>query len=169
MFYFNELILCKVSANQTVSPNVEIVAIKFPPLKQEWLLLRVCKAPIQSDSEFTEEFTRILHHYIPSYENILLLCDLNMATENLHFNNLMQIFNVSALIKTPKCSQSHNLTCINTILTNQKALLKLSKTFETGLSDHHKLISTIMKSGSFKASPRKKVYRLHRYFDTLGK
>ena len=62
MFYFNELILCKVSANQTVSPNVEIVAIKFPQLKQEWLLLRVYKAPIESDSEFTEEFTRILHH-----------------------------------------------------------------------------------------------------------
>lgn len=62
MFYFNELILCNVSPNQTVSPNVEIVAIKFLQLKQEWVLLRVYKAPIESDSEFTEEFTRILHH-----------------------------------------------------------------------------------------------------------
>ena len=92
-----------------------------------------------------------------------------MTTENLQFNNLMQIFYLNALIKTPKCSQSHDPTRINTILTNQKALLKLSKTFETGLSDHHKLISTIMKSGSFKASPQKKVYRLHKYFDTLEK
>ena len=75
-----------------------------------------------------------------------------MTTENLQFNNLMQIFYLNALIKTPKCSQS---LCINTILTNQKALLNLSKTFEKGLSDHHKLISTIMKSGSFEASPQK--------------
>ena len=79
-----------------------------------------------------------------------------MTTENLHLNNLIQIFNLNALIKTPACYQSHNPACIDNILTNQKALFKLSKTFETGLSDHHKLISTIMKSGSFKGSPRKK-------------
>ena len=86
-----------------------------------------------------------------------------MTTENLYLNNLIQIFNLNALIKTPTCyqshNQSHNPTCIHNILTNEKALFKLSKTFETGLSDHHKLISTIMKSGSFKGSPRKKVYR----------
>ena len=59
-----------------------------------------------------------------------------MTTENLHLNNLIQIFNLNALIKTPTCCQSHNPTCIDYILTNQKAQFKLSKTFETGLSDH---------------------------------
>ena len=51
----------------------------------------------------------------------------------------MQIFNLNALIKTPTCYQSHNSTCIYNILTNQEALFKLSKTFETGLSDLHNL------------------------------
>ena len=79
-----------------------------------------------------------------------------MTTENLHLNNLMQIFNLNALIKTPTCYQSCYLhvtymlhvTCIDNILTNQKALFKLSKRFQTGLSYHHKLIPTIMKSGT---------------------
>ena len=66
---------------------------------------------------------------MPFYENILLLGDLNMTTENLYLNNLMQIFNLNALIKTPTSYQSHNLTCIYNTLTNQKALFKLSKTF----------------------------------------
>ena len=70
-----------------------------------------------------------------------------MTTENLHLNNLMQIFNLNALIKTPTCYQSHNPTCIDNILTNQKALFKLSKIFETGLSDHHKLIQGSDKPG----------------------
>ena len=35
-------------------------------------------------------------------------------------------------------------------------MYKLSNTFETGLSDHHKLISTVAKSGSFKGRSRKK-------------
>lgn len=55
-----------------------------------------------------------------------------MTTENLHLNNLMKILNINALIKTT-CYQSHNPTCIDIILTNQKTLLKLSKTIETGL------------------------------------
>ena len=89
----------------------------------------VYKPPIQSDSEFAEEIVRILNYYVPSYENIFLLGDLNMTTENLHLNNLIQIFNLNALIKTPTCYQSHNPTFIDNILTNQKALFKLSKTF----------------------------------------
>ena len=36
-------------------------------------------------------------------------------------------------------------------------MYKLSNTFETWLSDHHKLISTIVKYGSFKGRPRKRI------------
>ena len=124
-------------------------------LNGKWLLLGVYKPSIQSDSEFAEEIVRTLNHYIPSCENILLLGDLNMTTENLHLNNLMEIFNLNVLIKTTTWYQSHNPTCIDNILTNQKALFKLSKALEARLSDHHKLISTIIKSGSFKGFPRK--------------
>ena len=41
-------------------------------------------------------------------------------------------------------------------------MYKLPNTFQTGLSDHHKLIPTIAKSGSFKG--RKKNYRSYRSF-----
>ena len=165
MFYISEGIPCKILANQTVSSNVGMMTIEFHQMKSKWLLLGVYKPPIQSDSEFAEEIIRTLNHYVSSFENILLLGDLNMTTENLHLHNLIQIFNLNALIKTPTCYQSHNPACINNILTNQKALLKLSRTFETGLSHHHKLISAVMISGSFKGSPRKKVYRSYKYFD----
>ena len=43
-------------------------------------------------------------------------------------------------------------------------MYKLSNIFETGLSDHHKLISTVTKSGSFKGRPRKKINRRYRSF-----
>ena len=64
----------------TVSPNVEIMAIEFHEMKRKWLLLGVYKPPIKSDSEFAEEIIRTLNHYIPSYENIVLLVDLNITT-----------------------------------------------------------------------------------------
>ena len=50
-------------------------------------------------------------------------------------------------------------------MTNRKHLFQLSNTFETGLSDHHKLICTILKSGGFKGAPIEKIYRSYKTFD----
>ena len=111
MFYISEGISCKILTNQTVLSNVKMMTIEFHQMKRKWLLLGVYKPPNQSNSEFAEEIIRTLNHYVPSYENILLLGDLNMTRENLHLNNLIQIFNLNALIKTPTCYQSHNPTC----------------------------------------------------------
>ena len=70
-----------------------------------------------------------------------------MTTENTHLNDLMQIYSLTVLIK--------ELTCCH-FLTNQKILFKHCQTFEIDLSNHLKLISTIMKSGFFKVPPKKK-------------
>ena len=76
----------------------------------------------------------------------------------------MQMYDLSSLMKEPTCFQSHHPTCIGNFLTNQKAVFKLSRLFETGLSDH-KLISVVIKSGVFQWPPRKKVYRSYKKFD----
>ena len=44
-------------------------------------------------------------------------------------------------------------------------MFKLSKLFETGLSDHHKLISVVTESGIFCRPSRKKVYMSYKNFD----
>ena len=44
-------------------------------------------------------------------------------------------------------------------------MYKFSNTSETGLSENHKLISTISKSGSFKGTPQIKVYQSYKYFN----
>ena len=50
-------------------------------------------------------------------------------------------------------------------MTNRKQLFQLSSTFETDLSDYHKLICTILKSGGFKGAPIEKIYRSYKTFD----
>ena len=68
----------------------------------------------------------------------------------------------------PTCYQSNDFTCIDLILTNKKNLFKLSDTVETGPSDHHKLISTILKLVAFKGKPKEKIYRSYRQFNSEG-
>ena len=68
------------------------------------------------------------------------------------------------MIKETTCFQSNNPSQIDLILTNQ-SMYKFSNTFETGLSDNHKLISTISKLCSFKETHWIKVYQSYKYFN----
>ena len=99
------------------------------------------------------------------YEHIVIFGDFNMSVENFNLQKLMQIYHLSPLIKEPACFQSHNPTCIDNFLKNQKAMFKFSRLFKIGLSDHRKLIAVVMKSGIFRWLPREKVYRAYKNLD----
>ena len=73
--------------------------------------------------------------------------DFNLCVENTHLEATLENYDLDNLINMPTCYQSNDPTCIDLILTNKKNLFKLSDTFKAGLFDHHKLISTILKSG----------------------
>ena len=82
--------------------------------------------------------------------------------DDVSLESFLQAYNLTSLIKEPTCFQSSNPSSTDLILTNQEDMYKLSNTFESGISDHHKLISTVVKSGSFKGRPRGKIYRSYR-------
>ena len=63
-----------------------------------------------------------------------------MTIENNALENFMSAFDFASLIKEPTCYQSENPRCIDLILTNKKEFMKNSKTFEVGISDHHKFL-----------------------------
>ena len=77
----------------------------------------------------------------------------------------MQLQDMSYLINEPTCFQSHDPTCTDSILTNRKIIFNTSKTFENDFSDHHKLVSIIIKSGSFRGPPKYKLYKSYKNFD----
>ena len=113
----------------------------------------------QNNIEVLNRATSILDNYLTTYENIILIGDFNLYVENTHFEATLENYDLNNLINKPTCYQSNKPTCIDLILTNRKSLFKLFNTFETGLSDHHELISAILKSGGFKWKPKEKIYR----------
>ena len=144
---------------------MELTAIKIHQNKRRWLFINTYKPLSQSDNEFTNRLSLIIDYYSPKYENLILIGDFNLSIENQHLDALIQAYNLNNLINKPTCFQSNTPTCIDLILTNKKDLFKLSNTFETGISDHHKLVSTILKSGSFKGTPKIKIYRSYKKFE----
>ena len=165
LLYVNDKIPSKFLDKHSISSNIELTAVEFHQNKRKSLSLCVYKPPNQNDFVFVEAISAIINEYSAQYEHIVIFGDFNMSVEYSHFQNLKEIYDLSPLIKEPTCFQSHNPTCIDNFLTNQKGMFKLSRLFETGLSDHYKLISVVIKSAIFQGPPRKKVYRSYKNID----
>ena len=102
--------------------------------------------------------------FSPIYENFFLLDDFNLSTENPNLKNFMCSFDLESLIDLPTSYKSINLTSIDLILTNKKNHFMKSPTFETGLSDHHKLITAILRKTISKRNSNKMFYRDYKRF-----
>ena len=58
----------------------------------------------------------------------------------------MKLYNLSNPVKRSTCYKNpSNPSCIDLVLTNRKKSFQSSHTIETGLSDFHKMVVTIMK------------------------
>ena len=155
----------KIFNKHSISSDIELIAVESHQNKRKWLSLCVYKPPNQHDSIFEEAISKTINEYLAQYKHVVFFGDFNVSVEYSHLQNLMQIYDSFLLIKGPTCFQFHNPNCVDNFLTNQKAIFKLSRLFGTGLSDHHKLISVVMKSGIFRGPPRKQSYRSYKNFD----
>ena len=82
------------------------------------------------------------YYYLSIYDNYTCLGDLNMEPNCLALTSCTQPFNLFNLIKTNTYFKGKG-SSIDRILTNRKYSFQLSSTFETGLSDHHRLVYSI--------------------------
>ena len=85
--------------------------------------------------------------------------------DNPNFNELIEDHEPSALISEPTCFKSINPTCTDNFLTSKKTRFMNALTFETGVSDHHNLIETMLKSTFAKGKFKNIFYRYCENFD----
>ena len=79
----------------------------------------------------------------------------------------MQSFSLFILIKTNTCFKGKG-SCIDLILTNRKYCFKYSSTFETGLSDHHHLAYSMLKTRFKREESKHFIYRDHKNFNDMN-
>ena len=65
----------------------------------------------------------------------------------------MDSYDLNNLVKEPTCFRAENPHCIDLILTNRYRSFQHTTTFETGLSDFHKMIVTVLKTTYAKTGP----------------
>ena len=87
-----------------------------------------------------------------------MYCSLE-TSNNQHLCSLLEKHDLINIVKGPTCFRSSKGRCIDLILTNKRHSLMKAQSFETGFSDHHHLIYTILKTTYSKVPPKKLVYR----------
>ena len=84
--------------------------------------------------------------YSDHNENTILIGDFNVRIDDPHMKSFCESYRSKSLIKDPSCFKNlGNPSCIDLILTNSPYSFQNSCVIETGLSDFHKMIDSVMK------------------------
>ena len=87
-----------------------------------------------------------LDTYISQYDNIMLLGYLNVESSDPVLNDFCNVCNLFSLVKEPTYFKNpYNPSCIDLFLTNRPRSFQNTLTIETGISDLHKMVITVMK------------------------
>ena len=127
------------------------------------MVVSICKPPLQSNSYFLDTLNDLLDFYSGIYDNKVVFGDFDLEPTNPVMINFMGSQNFTNLIKNNTCFKGVD-SSIDLILTNRKYCFKNTSSYETGISDHHHLIFSIMKTTFASEEPKKFVYRDYKTF-----
>ena len=143
--------------------NILIIPFELNLRKDEWLFVSIYKPPLQNNQYFVSILSDLLDFYSNEYDNKVVLGDFNLKPSSPSMLSFMDSQNFVSLIKNKSRFKGIG-SCIDFILTNRKYSFKNTSSYETGLSDHHHLIYSVMKTIFKYEEPKKLIYRNYSNF-----
>ena len=166
LVYIKEHIPAKVLNSHDLANDIEGIFIELNLKNNKWLLFGTYRPPGQCLKYYFNEVSRVLNSYISSYDKYILLGDFNSEDTESDIFDFMVDFDLNNIVKDKTCyKNSNNPSCIDLILTNKPRSFQNTTTFETGLSDYHKMILTSFKCSYDKMVPKQIMYRDYRKFN----
>ena len=166
LIYIREDIPCKEINTCHLPKDIESIFIEINLRNTKWLLMGGYNPEKSRISYFLNHIGNQLDRSIGKYDNLLLLGDFNSCITENDMANFCETYNLTNLINEPTCyKNAENPSSIDLILTNRKKCFQNSVALETGLSDHHKMTVTILKTYFKKSEPVVISYRAYKHFN----
>ena len=108
-------------------------------------MISIYRSPSQNSEYFVNSLTKIIDYFVNTYDNHLILGDFNLETTDSALMGFLDSNSLTNLIKANTCFKGKG-SCIDLILTNRKFSFKFTLTNETGISDYHHIVYTMLKS-----------------------
>ena len=166
ILYVREDIPSKLINSLCINHDKEYFLVESSLMKQNWL--KICNYnPIKTMIKgYLEYISKEIDSHSSKYDNFLLLGDFNSEPTEEAMKIFFQIYNFKNLLDKPTCCKNPtNLSCVDLIIKNNPRSFQNSCTFETGLSDFHKMTLTVLKSSCAKQKPGVLNYRNYKFFN----
>ena len=163
LVYIKSHLLSKLLKTFDIPSNIQIIPFELNLRKEKWMFMCIYRPPSQNKQYFLEKLSEIIDHFSSIYDNYIILGDFNMEPSDSILKTFMQSHNLFNLIKSNTCFK-RSVSCIYLIVTYQKFCFKNSSKFETGLSDHHHLIYSMLKTTFKKEEPKRRIYCYYKNF-----
>lgn len=137
---------CKEVKRYILPNDIEYLFIEIRLRKMKYLLVGGYNPHKELSTYFLGHISKALDQLMGNYDNILLLGDFNTTQEAQCMKDFCEIYNLDNLIKVPTCFKNpNNPSSIDVMLTNRKNSFQNSLATETGLSDCHKMTTSVLK------------------------
>ncbi len=171
MQFVRKGVVCnRVSAFE--SPYIEIICSDLMVCKKRWAIFSIYRPPDASNLElFFRELSFFLNSALDKYDNVMIMGDINIDTHDFQhpgYTKLISfcdVFGLSNLVKDKTCFTKNHCSSIDVMLTNKPRCFQNTSVFETGLSDFHGLVLTLMKIHIPRLKPKIVKYRSYKKFD----
>ena len=166
LIYIREDLPCKRLESHKIPDNVEGIFIELIINRDKWFLMGGYNPHKESTSYFLSHVSKVVDANMSTYENFILLGDFNAVSTDNALQEFCEMYNLKNLINEPTCyKNAEKPSSIDVFLTNRKRSFQNSMTIETGLSDHHKMIVSVLKTDYKKKDPLIVNYRSYNKFD----
>ena len=160
ILYTRGYIIASKLTSFTFPNDIEAFFIEINLKGNKWLICCSCNPNRIFASNHLDHIAKGINTYSKKYEKILLMGDFNVGFTEANMAAFCNEYKLKALNKEPTCFKNNvNLSCIDLFLTNCLKSFENTLTMETGLSDFHKLIVTVLKVKHGKVPPKIIQYR----------
>ena len=163
MFLVNQNLIVTEKKIKSLPEDIEAIFLELNLRKQKLIIVGVYRPPTQPVEYFISNLRKQLSDL--KCENIIVLGDFNLDYREERLTDFMQEYDLSNLVKEPTCFKSvTNPSAIDHIWVTDRKKFVHTKCYETGLSDWHKLTTTMLNISIPKTEPRVIQYRDYRNF-----
>ena len=150
--------------------HAETICLNLTIRERKWFLMFAYRPESIDRKLFFDEMNKSLSKAVKDYEHIVIAGDMNIdiiaGTDRYNLlSELCATYNLKNLVKGVTCNKSVEGSSIDVLLTNKPGSFFHSCITETGLSDHHSMISTFFRCHYEKLPPKYFVYRDRKNFD----
>ena len=163
MLFVREDRPAKLIASET--PLVEGLYVEVKLRKQKWLISCSYNPNKSTICQHMEALATKMDLFSSAYEKFIFLGDFNEDMEHSAMKDFCNWYSLTSLINRPTCWKNPSKSaCIDLILTNRSTFFQNTNVIETGLSDFHKMVITIMKTSFDKLNPKVMDYTKYNFF-----